>query len=334
MTTLVFVVAFCIVAVLVYMARYSGRVRVTQTRVIDAPLAEVRARVVDLRRWRDWNPWLDNEPDARVVCSAVADAARSSCVWTSAGVDAGSVEHLRIREGGRIEQRMRLRQPFPVRGRADWELTDCADGTRVTWSLRGRVAFSMRAFAQTVQGAVALDFRYGLDRLAGLVEGADAPRYSLAYPGLRQVDAVRYAYIAHRGPIDGLGEAVRRAVVEIRAALTSQGVAAAGEPIAVYLKTFVKQRTTECRLGIPIGAADVEGLAVASLPAHRAFVACLHGSRSQLEVAWYLAMQRLRFAGLEPDLRITPFERYLDDRDPGRGNDKVTELCIPVRPAT
>ena len=49
------------------MGRYSGRLRVTRTRVIDAPLAQVRARVIDLRCWRDWNPWLGNELDAEVA---------------------------------------------------------------------------------------------------------------------------------------------------------------------------------------------------------------------------------------------------------------------------
>ena len=39
-TTLFFVAAFCVVALLVYMARYSGRVRITRKRLIDAPLVD------------------------------------------------------------------------------------------------------------------------------------------------------------------------------------------------------------------------------------------------------------------------------------------------------
>jgi hypothetical protein len=334
MSALLFVATFCIVAVLVYMARYSGRLRVTHTRIIEAPLAETFARVVDLRRWHDWNPWLEPGAEASAVCSPKGDAAGSFCAWSQAGVGTGRIEHLRIVGPGRIEQRLRLRQPFALRGRGSWQLTDLGGRTRATWSLRGRVAFPMRAFAETVQGAVALEFRYGLDRLAGLVEGADAPRYALTCPGLREIAAVRYAYIAHRGGLAGLGEAMRSAVAALRAELARRGVAAAGEPIAVYVKTNIRQRTTECRFGIPIGAAEVEGLTVAGLPAHRAFVACLQGSQTQLEVGWYLAMRRMRAAGFEPDLRITPFERYLDDPDPAHGDDNRTELHIPVRQAT
>jgi len=333
MTALVFVAAFCVVAVLVYMARYSGRLRVSHTRDIDAPMAAVYGRVIDLRRWPDWSPWLEQATDASTTFSMSTDAAGSSYAWSHAGAPAGEIEHLRIRELGRIEQRLRFRQPFPFRGRGSWQFTDHAGKTRVTWSMRGRVAFSMRAFAATVQGAIALDFRYGLDRLAGLVEGDDAPRYAITYRGLRDIAAIRYACIEHTGAIQDLGEAMRGAVVGLREKLAHQGVAAAGEPIAVYVKTHIKQRTTVCRLGIPVEVAEVEGLAVASLPAHRAFVARLTGSHSHLEVAWYLAMQRLRAEDLEPDLRITPFERYLNDPDLERGNDNVTELHIAVRQA-
>ena len=112
MSALVFVLAFGIVAVLVYMARYSGRLRVTHTRIIDAPLVEAYARVVDLRRWRDWSPWLELGDQSPAVYSARTDAAGSSCAWSSAGggVGAGLVEHLRIREPWCIEQRMRERK--------------------------------------------------------------------------------------------------------------------------------------------------------------------------------------------------------------------------------
>ena len=78
MNTLVFVVAFCIVAVLVYMARYSGRLRVTQTRFIDAPMAAVYAAVADFRQWQAWNPWLEHEPTAPVTGRASRSSARSS----------------------------------------------------------------------------------------------------------------------------------------------------------------------------------------------------------------------------------------------------------------
>jgi hypothetical protein len=189
----------------------------------------------------------------------------------------------------------------------------------------------MRAFAATVQGALALDLRYGLDRLAGLVEGETAPRYAVRYEGLRELPAIRYAYVEQTGRIGDQAAAMRSAAGELGSALTRQNALAAGGPMALYLKTNIKRRTTTCRFCIPIGDAHVDGVAVASLPQHRAFVTSLLGSREHLEIAWYLAMQRLSARALEPDLRVPPSEHYLDDLDETPGTQGRTELLIPVR---
>jgi hypothetical protein len=300
MGALVYVAAFCVVAVLVYMGRYSGRLRVAETRLIDAPLAAVRACVLDPQRRPAWSPW----PESVIESS---------------------------RDGVRLEQRLRVPKPLPFRGRASWQLVEVQGRTQATWSLRGRVAFSMRAFAPTVQGSIALDLRHGLDRLAALVEPAGAPRYAVEFCGVRDVETLRYAWLAHEGPIDALGTAIGRCVGEVRDAPARQGVAAVGMPIGVYVKTDIKRRTTLCRFGLPVEAVEVEGLGVATLPAHRAFTVRLHGGRSKLEIAWYLAMQRLSAEGLQPDLRIAPFERYLGSTDNGDADDAVTELHLALR---
>ena len=328
MSALVYVVAFCVVAVGVYAARYSGRLRVGATRVIDAPAEDVRAWVAELSRWREWNPWL---VEADMVEIENGSSNGPVCVWRRAGAESGRVTAVRGRDGAPLEQRLRLNRPFPFRARAAWRFDDAGGKTAVSWSLRGRVGFSMRAFAPTVQGSIALDFRHGLDRLAALVEPAGAPRYAVSFPGVREIAAMRYAYVGHEGPIDGLAAAIDGSVDVVRSALLRHGLAPIGVPLGVYVRTDIKRRTTLVHFGLPVDTSDVEGLALASRPAHRALTARLQGSRTQLEVAWYLAMQRLSAEGLQPDLRIAPFERYLADATDGSGNDAVTELHIAVR---
>ncbi|MDD5297916.1 MAG: SRPBCC family protein [Rhodocyclaceae bacterium] len=331
MDTLVFVAAFCLVAVLVYMARYSGRLRVTQTRIVDAPLAEVYARVSDFRRWAEWNPWLEHDPGEPGVCSGQADAVGGSYGWEGARSGGGWIEHRRLVPGERIEQRMRFRQPFRFRGKGRWQFSERDGKTEVTWSMTGRVAFPLRAFSQTVQGMVALDFRYGLDRLARLVEPPDSPCYALTYLGVREVPALRYAYGSYQGPIKGLGEAMSEGFPELLGQLGAQGVKPCGEPIAVYVKTNIKLRTTVCYMGLPVADADCGELPVREMPAHRAYVLRLQGGYAALEVAWYQAMQRMRIEDIKPDQRIPPFERYLSNAETVPENDLVTDLYIAVR---
>ena len=331
MTTLIFVVAFCIVAVFVYMARYSGRLRVTQTRLIDAPIDEVYAKVADFRHWGEWNPWLEHEPDVQTTLSEQTDAKESRYAWDSEKIGSGEIENVRMVAQERIEQRMRFKNPFRFRGRGTWQFSNRGGKTEVTWSMNGRVGFSLRAFAQTVRGTIELDYRYGLDRIARLVEPANTPRYSLSYLGVRNIPAIRYAYSTYSGALKGLGAAMRAGFDELRQRLVDRGLPPVGEPIAVYARTNIKLRTVVCHMGIPIGDADAGQVPVRDLPAHRAYVVRLQGSYAAMEVAWYQAMQRMRIENIQPDQRIPPFERYLNDPNAVQENDYLTELHIPVR---
>jgi len=329
MNALVFICGFCIVAVLVYMARYSGRVRVEAVRLIDAPLDQVYAKVADFAQWQQWNPWLAPGTQASRTISDSGDQPGSTCAWESGGTGSGSVQHVRLLKEQRIEQRVRLRHPFVVSGRSKWFFARVGDKTEVRWSLRGRVAFTMRAFAATVQGSLALDCRYGLDQLAHLLEPAEAPRYGIVHLGVREVESRHYVYDVYQGPINALAQAVRTTVAELRQDLASRGVQAAGAPIAVYFKTNIKLRTTMCHIGLPIHRAEDAGTLLArELPAHRAYAVRLEGDPSAVEVAWYHGMQRMVADKIKPDQRTPPFESYLVSGE--EANACVTELYVPV----
>ena len=328
--TLVFVSAFCIMAVLVYMGRYSGRVRVTHHRIIDASIAQVYAQVEDLGRWSAWCPWLERVPADAVVLTGGGASKGARCEWTDAKVGEGAITHQRLLRGQEISQRLRLKHPFTVQGISTWTFVDVDGRTEVTWSVAGRVAFTMRMFASTVNGALAFDLRYGLDRLAALLEPQDAPRYTIDHEGLRDVSPCRYVYKTYSGPIKALAVTMQTLLAELRQQLGSRNVQPSGAPIAVYLKTNIKLRTTVCQLGLPVADADIGDMPVREMPAHRAFVVTLHGDYSALEVAWYQAMQRLTQESIRPDQRIAPFERYHVGPGEADRNNCVTELHIPL----
>lgn len=335
MTTLFFTVAFIIVALFVYMARYSGRLRVEEKRLIAAPLAEVYAKVADFRAWNQWGPWLEHEPEASVQLSGAPDGKGGSYSWDGSRIGTGSVEHRELRPLTGIRQVFRSRHPFSFRGKSYWRFAEQGGQTEVTWGMRGRVGFSFRAFSQTVQGVIALDYRFGLDKLARLLEAPDsaaaAMHYSLEYLGVRDVAARRYASHTYEGSLKGLAQAVREGNEVLHRQLAEAGIPAAGNPLAVYVRTNIKLRTTVCHLGIPIGEAAAGKLTVREIPAHRAYVVRLTGTYSALEVAWYQAMQRMRMDGLRPDQRIPPFECYLNDPEAVAEPQWLTELHLPVQ---
>lgn len=314
------------------MARYSGRVQLEQTRLIDAPLDAVYAQVADLRKWQQWSPWLQSDSGVEVRFSDGTDEAGSHCSWESESMATGKVEHLRLLPLERIEQRLRLRHPFAVVGQCCWTFEKEGDRTVVNWSVRGRVPFSMRAFAITVKNSMVLDCRHSLDRLASRLEPAAAPRYQIIHLDIRDNPACRYVYRNYQGPINGLPEALRSSTREMRDQLSAHGLKATGAPMAIYFKTHIKFRTTVCHIGIPVDVAgDFDSLPVRELAAHKAYVVQLRGHHSALEIAWYLAMQRMVAQKIQPDQRLPPFERYVVSDELQLAQDFVTELHLPIR---
>jgi uncharacterized protein YndB with AHSA1/START domain len=311
------------------MARYSARLRIEHTRVMDAPIAQVYEQVADLCRWSEWSPWLAAQNDARLTFSERADQAGSHCTWSSPRSGEGTVEHLRLRPLERIEQRVRCQQPFAFGGTIRWTFTQRAGQTEVRWVLRGRVNFALRFVAQTVKATLALDYRYAMDRLAALVEPPAAPRYVITHLGLREIGPERYVHTSYRGPLQGLGNARQKGLSELRRELAKQTIEPCGAPLSVYLTTNTRLRTTQCHIGIPVDAPTP--LPTRDMPAQRAYVVRLQGSHAALDIAWYLAMQGMMAANILPDQRLPPFERYLVDSGTASDGNNVTELHIPVR---
>jgi len=324
MSALFFVLAFLIVALLVYMGRYSGRVRAEASRFIAAPPEAVLARVADLAQWQAWNPWLEHGRDAQAKIDG------ETLAWDVPQVGRGRVRALKAPVPQTLRQRLMFDLPFAFKGRSDWRFEPAPGGTRVTWRFKGRVAFTLRAFAATVQGATALDLRFGLDSLAATLEAAP-PAYALDYTGV-QVQPVRsYAQQLHRGPLDKLAADLPPLIADVRALLASAGAPADGVATVHYLKTHLKLRTVDCRVGVemPGDAAMPDNLARHEQPAHDAYVLRFDGAPEALELAWYQAMQRLRVEQRQPHPQMPPSARYLTDPVPGRNG--TVELHLPLK---
>ena len=319
MSTLFFALAFLIVALLVYMGRYSGRVRAEQTRFIAVPPETAYACVADLARWQAWNPWLEHARDT----AAKVDG--TTLAWDVPQVGRGELRQTGQTPPRALRQQLKFALPFAFRGRSDWRFEPAPGGTQVSWRFKGRVAFTLRAFAATVQGATALDLRFGLDRLAQLLEGG-APAYTLDYTGVHEQAARCLAQAPHKGSLDKLAAELPPRIAGLRAQLGARGPA-----IVHYLKTQLKLRTVDCRIGFEVAAdaAVPDGLTLHEQPAHAAYVLRFDGPPEALELAWYQAMQRLRVEQRQPHPQLPPSAVYFGETAPGRRG--VVELHLPLK---
>ncbi|HEY9106009.1 MAG TPA: SRPBCC family protein [Roseateles sp.] len=318
MSPLFFALALFLVVLLVYMGRYSGRVRAEATRFIAAPPAVVQARVEDLAQWQAWNPWLEHAREAQATVEG------GTLAW-----DVPQAGRGRVTTRGPLRQKLSFALPFKFQGRSDWRFEPAPGGTQVTWRFKGRVAFTLRAFAATVQGATALDLRFGLDRLAETLQ-AGPPAYRLDYLGVQAQPARALALQPFSAALDALADELPPRIAAVRTQLDGANLPANGTGVVLYLKTQLKRRVVDGQAGVTLPAATPlpSGLSARELPAHRASVLRFDGPPEALELAWYQAMQRLRVEQLQPDPQLPPHALYLGGTAPGQRG--LVELHLPV----
>ena len=162
MSSLLFALAFVIVMILMYLGKYSGRIRAGGQQVLPAAPETVLGLLADWRTWPQWHLWL--EPTETAPPLSGKDRLR----WDEGFHGAGEARWADVGSGPaqRLQLRLRLLRPFSVRADIEMVLNPEGAGTLVRWRLTGRVAFALRAFATTVQRALQFEMDHSLMQLS------------------------------------------------------------------------------------------------------------------------------------------------------------------------
>ena len=144
------------------------------TRAHPAAVYEV---VSDLRRFNEWSPWFDLDPQADYTYSGPERGVGAKLAWTSAqrSVGSGSQEIV----AAVPERSVTMRLDFGPDGRATarLDITPVDGGSRVTWAFDTSFEGSYlgRYFGLFLDRLVGADYEEGLARLKRLLEATPAP---------------------------------------------------------------------------------------------------------------------------------------------------------------
>lgn len=136
--------------------------------------AAVYEVVSDLRRFNEWSPWFDLDPQAVYTYSGPERGVGAKLAWTSEqrSVGSGSQEII----AAVPDRSVTMRLDFGSEGRATarLEITPVDGGSRVTWGFDTDFAGSYlcRYFGLLLDRLVGADYEDGLARLKRLLEAA------------------------------------------------------------------------------------------------------------------------------------------------------------------
>jgi uncharacterized protein YndB with AHSA1/START domain len=145
---------------------------VTRSAEIAAPPSAVFALVGDLRRFNEWSPWADIDPETVYTFTGPIDGAGQTLNWESDDkrVGTGLMSIAAIAPDSRVDMEIM----FSGQGSAlaSVLLEPAGAGTKVTWRLDTDLGFNpiARYFGMMMDGMIGPDYEKGLGRLKAVAE--------------------------------------------------------------------------------------------------------------------------------------------------------------------
>ncbi len=236
------------------------RVHVQRSIKIQAPDAQVFALVNSFRRFDQWSPWADKDPQMKVQISGPAYGVGAHYEWTgNKAVGSGTQEIVGSTENAQVKTRLSF-AGFDQPSLATFDLEQDGPSTRVTWGLEislGRNPIG-HYFGLLMDRQIGPDYERGLARLKTLAEGGDKTDFSALKASLVDSTAQSYAYVsgATTTDTDAIGKALTVAYGKVGVFMTAAGLKQAAPPIALTRRWDEQAKVYEYDAGIPVDRSD------------------------------------------------------------------------------
>lgn len=130
--------AVIVLGVLATAAAQPDTFRVERSRNIEAEPEVIRAQLVDLHRWAEWNPWADRDPDMTLQFSEPAEGAGAWYEWEgNEDVGTGRMTISSV-DDQRVRYDLEFIEPFQSTSHVELRMEPGTVGTtHVTWLMEG-----------------------------------------------------------------------------------------------------------------------------------------------------------------------------------------------------
>ncbi len=110
---------------------------VERTATIDASQQVIFDRIVHFKRWPEWSPWEDLDPDMEQHYTGAPDGnVGSGYSWKgNRKAGEGSMEITATDAPSSIKADLRFLKPFKSQSKLEWRLESVGGATKVTWTM-------------------------------------------------------------------------------------------------------------------------------------------------------------------------------------------------------
>ncbi|SDS46767.1 Polyketide cyclase / dehydrase and lipid transport [Friedmanniella luteola] len=150
---------------------------VSRTLVVDAPPERVHAQLADFHRWAAWSPWEDVDPALERSYEGAGSGVGAVYRWSgNRRAGRGRMEITESRPPALVRVDLTFEKPFKAHNDTWFEVVPEGAGSRVTWTMTGRLTVVTRLMGlfSSMDKFLGPDFEKGLQRLKTVSESAAA----------------------------------------------------------------------------------------------------------------------------------------------------------------
>ncbi len=331
MSIVFLIIGLIILGGLIWLATQPADYEVIRSRVIKASPGAVYAQVVDLKHWGDWSPWLMHEPDSLIEYGSTTSEPDGWYSWSGDHIGAGKMRHVSMVENESIEQALEFYKPMKSKSDVYWRFSPVAEGTEVTWGMRGKMPFLFRWMSRMMDGWVGKDYEIGLAKLA-MQSGDNSDPFEIGFSGVIESQEVSYIASHFAGSIDNLQTVMSESFPKVLQAVADNDLEMNGPAFTLYHDFDQKKHQVICDMAVPVTAIkEVDGFTTGTLPMQVYLRTELAGDYKHLEMAWHSAFSHARMFKHKIKMGKPMVETYVSDVRENQGLDLKTTIDIPLK---
>ena len=326
---LIFILVAILVIVLLAMSLAPKKMTLAESTTIAAPSNMVYNMVNDFKKWDDWSPWKDLDPNVVNTFSEKTEGAGASWSWKgNAEVGEGTQKIVESEKGKSIKTSLEF-NGFDGISYSDWTFEPDGDKTKVTWDFDGAESpFFLRPFNWLMKGTLKESYALGLSRIKEIAENRAANKEYRGYK-INEITLGDKHYLTARQEVEmsNIQQFYSRNLPALFTAAQKAGCEMDGMPGGLYYKWDEVNGTTDMAASIPIKEPkSVKGTSLVTIPGGRALQIDYYGDNAESAKAHYAMDDYMKDYGILNNVPIV--EEYVTDptteKDPSKWLTKIT----------
>lgn len=220
---------------------------------ISLPASAVFYSVATFQNRQEWDPWLAEEPDAKVTITSEPGFVGSEYIWEGEDLGKGKMQVDSIVQGKFIKSYIWFNVDKDKPGVVNWEFEESDNKTLVKWTLliESKNPF-MKLMNQLYKGSVKKSFEKGLARLKTFLEEKGVEMLQLSDIKFKEYPPMNAIIAEGQGTMEEMPDLMSRLFGLIMEAVQTQSLQPSGAPFSYYYDYDQSTGITKVKAGISL----------------------------------------------------------------------------------